>query len=694
MATNPAQILHEDDVNDPSPSRYLALAWRIVPIQPKGKEFKIAKPWAELRKTEFTADDFDPGDNIGLDPSSAGLVDVDLDCLEAVALGGLFLPETGLIFGRPRKPKSHYLYRCPLEEDVKLTLDGETLLELRTGASGHTRIPPGVHTNDDGTEEPIAWVKFGEPTSVEAPDLRRRAGLLAATTAIARAYPPQHSRHEWSLALWGALRQLGVTQDEAELMLRGIALVAEDETKHGDRLEDLRSTYRKPEGAALAGFGVLRKKSPKLVKHLTSFLGGIVTDSRGFIRNDKGAIDRSNQKNYRIALERKGVELAHNGFRRTNILRENGRERDLEDAVRRRARFMIHEEYGFLPQKDLFEEVTYDLSWLNQFHPVRDYLEGLPAWDGKPRLDTWLSTYGDAEDTPYTRAVGRLPLIAAVKRVYEPGMKFDELLVLESKKQGIGKSTTVKNLCPRVEWYSSDLPLGVDSQKVIERTKGKWIIEIEDMFGLYKVDQIKGFLSRQTDLSRKAYGHEPEEVPRQWIAIGTTNRTEYLIDPTGNRRFWPVRLTRIDEEAVRRDRDQLWGEAFARREESIRLDPSLYQAAAEEQKQREEEDPWEPEIKMLLLHPSPVWRKRTRDGMVDDATPGLRLTTNEVLGALGIPIDRQDTKSSGRVQAILMRLGFERTKVRRDDGDGRQTVMGWAWDSTPEQPSLFPADEG
>jgi hypothetical protein len=144
---------------------------------------------------------------------------------------------------------------------------------------------------------------------------------------------------------------------------------------------------------------------------------------------------------------------------------------------------------------------------------------------------------------------------------------------------------------------------------------------------------------------------------------------------------------------VKRDRDQLWAEAHARREESIRLDPSLYQAAAAQQKQREEEDPWEPEVKMLLLHPNPMWQKRTRDGRIDEAHPGLRFTTGEMLGAVGIPVDRQDPKSATRLSGVLMRLGFKRTKIRRDDDDGRQTVMGWSWDPTEEQPSLFPADE-
>lgn len=99
----------------------------------------------------------------------------------------------------------------------------------------------------------------------------------------------------------------------------------------------------------------------------------------------------------------------------------------------------------------------------NSFHPVCDYLDGL-EWDGTPRLDTWLTTFGQAEDTPYTRAVGALTLLAAVRRVRQPGCKFDEMPVLESE-QGKNKSSALAVLAVREDWFTDDLPLNQDTRR-------------------------------------------------------------------------------------------------------------------------------------------------------------------------------------------------------------------------------------
>lgn len=236
-----------------------------------------------------------------------------------------------------------------------------------------------------------------------------------------------------------------------------------------------------------------------------------------------------------------------------------------------------------------FEAITID------FHPVRDYLDGL-KWDGTPRLDRWLVTYGGADDNEYVRAVGALPLIAAVRRVRQPGAKFDELLVLEAP-QGKNKSSAIEALCPQKAWFSDDLPIGSDSREVIERTLGKWLIEAGELAGMAKreIERVKGFLSRSVDRARGAYHRLTGERRRHWVAIGTTNDSNYLRDPTGNRRFWPVRVNEFDLDALQRDRDQLWAEAAHREAagESIRLRRELWAAAGAEQEARRTRDAWE-----------------------------------------------------------------------------------------------------
>ena len=165
--------------------------------------------------------------------------------------------------------------------------------------------------------------------------------------------------------------------------------------------------------------------------------------------------------------------------------------------------------------------------------------------------------YAGAEDNDYSRAVASITLIAAVRRVVQPGCKFDELLIFESP-QGQNKSTALRSLCPHDEWFSDDLPLGVTSKEIIERTGGKWIIEAQELMNMRKaqVEHLKSFLSRQVDGPvRLAYARTPTELPRQFIIIGTTNSTSYLRDATGNRRFWPIKLKLFDVKGIRADRD-------------------------------------------------------------------------------------------------------------------------------------------
>lgn len=177
------------------------------------------------------------------------------------------------------------------------------------------------------------------------------------------------------------------------------------------------------------------------------------------------------------------------------------------------------------------------------FHPIKEYLEGLPAWDGKKRLETLLIDYLGAEDSSYVRAVTRKTLVAAVARVYEPGIKFDTVLVL-SGPQGIGKSMFFAKLGGA--WFSDSLTISDMRDKTgAEKLQGFWIMEIGEMNGIKKVEveTVKSFASRQDDKFRVAYGTVVESHPRQCVICGTSNSQHFLRDVTGNRRFWPVQVT-------------------------------------------------------------------------------------------------------------------------------------------------------
>jgi hypothetical protein len=254
---------------------------------------------------------------------------------------------------------------------------------------------------------------------------------------------------------------------------------------------------------------------------------------------------------------------------------------------------------GLNVSSDLLHDVVREVAGKRRWHPVRDYLDACEAqWDGVARIDHWLSTYagvagepGDAALAEYISAVGALFLVAAVHRVRKPGCKFDTLLVLEGR-QGAGKSSVCRTLVPDANWFSDCLPLGAEPKVVIEMTTGRWICEFAELTGISRreVEEIKVFLSRQSDAARAAYGREPNERFRQFVSVGTTNDDKYLIDGTGNRRFLPVRVSgEIDLEGLLRDRGQLWGEA-ARRERTIGsnlfLPVHLWDVAARQQEER------------------------------------------------------------------------------------------------------------
>src|SRR5262249_47316632 len=152
------------------------------------------------------------------------------------------------------------------------------------------------------------------------------------------------------------------------------------------------------------------------------------------------------------------------------------------------------------------------------FHPVCDYLDGL-KWDGTPRIDSWLIKYGGANDTPYTRAIGALVLMAAVRRVRKPGCKFDETLVLENPEQGTNKSQALQILAVKTEWFSDNLSFNLRGREAIEQTTGVWIAEFPELRGLRATDRDKrkAFQSRSVDIGRAAYAHTVTRAKRQYI---------------------------------------------------------------------------------------------------------------------------------------------------------------------------------
>ena len=231
------------------------------------------------------------------------------------------------------------------------------------------------------------------------------------------------------------------------------------------------------------------------------------------------------------------------------------------------------------------------------YHPIREFIEELPDWDGVKRVDSLLVDYLGAEDTPYTRAVTRKTLCAAIKRVLNPGCKFDTILVLNGP-QGIGKSTLIAKLAG--EWFSDSLNLSDTKDKTAaEKLQGYWILEIGELAGLKKaeVETLRSFLSRQNDIYRASFGRRATPHLRQCVFFGTTNaESGYLRDTTGNRRFWPVKTpgggTKHSWELTQYDIEQIWAEAlvYVKGGEKLYLDATIDDIAKSEQRAAMESD--------------------------------------------------------------------------------------------------------
>jgi len=235
------------------------------------------------------------------------------------------------------------------------------------------------------------------------------------------------------------------------------------------------------------------------------------------------------------------------------------------------------------------------------FHPIKDYLNCL-AWDGENRLDTLLIDYQGAADTEYTRTVTRKIMVAAVARIFNPGIKFDTILTLVGK-QGLKKSTLIAKLGK--QWFSDSFSfnqLTKNETKACEQIQGVWLVEIPEMSGMAKaeVETVKHFVSKTEDRFRVAYGHRSENFPRQCVFFGTTNKMDFLKDPTGNRRYWPVQVHEQEPtkdvfyDLTENEIGRIWAEAvtYYKRGEKLYLSENMIEVAAALQRKHTEEHPW------------------------------------------------------------------------------------------------------
>jgi predicted P-loop ATPase len=396
------------------------------------------------------------------------------------------------------------------------------------------------------------------------------------------------------------------------------------------------------------------KRKPTTV---TSLSTGVTTSAERFWMQDLVCDEDGNPKktaaaNWALFLENepetKGL-FAFDNFRQSIVVTQAAPWEKIEQPKARPSRDIDYTEATIWLEKRYLTPTTTKIVPIvnmvaehNGYDPLIDYLEGL-KWDGKSRVETWLTYYLGVDDTAYARAVGLRWLISSVARAMVPGCKCDTMPILEGE-QGLRKSTAVRALYGS-DFFTDELS-DIGSKDASMELQGVWGLEVAEMhrFSASETSAVKKFLSKQEDRYRPPYGKTVIRVPRRVILVGTINPdgNGYLRDTTGGRRFWPVRVgARIDIDGLATDRDQLWAEAVTLWRNGVLWWMQDEDAAVvhAEQEKRSDVDVW-------VEHIEPALRGR--------ATMPLR----EILTVLEIKPREADWRHSMRIGRIMARLGW------------------------------------
>lgn len=333
----------------------------------------------------------------------------------------------------------------------------------------------------------------------------------------------------------------------------------------------------------------------------------------------------------------------------------------LTDALEIEVYASIATRYGF-PSSEVQKAVhdaCVNAAQTNQRDPVLDYFDALPAWDGVPRIDGWLTTACGVEDTPLHRAYAAKTLLSLVHRTRHPGAKVDTSLILVGP-QGAGKSTAFRVLAPCGSY--GDVHVDPSEKDQVIAVNGYAIAEWGELAQLRtrEAEQLKAYLSRAVDCVRVPYGKNSVDLPRRGIIVGTSNTTDILRDETGGRRFWAVKVgAKIDTAWIDANRDQLWAEACAREAagETHYLDEALVLAKNEADVAFTPED-----VTLQAIAP-----------LVEQIRAGASMTIYEILLAMGVH-QSDHTRRQREVSRALSLAGLESVSARPPGGGPTRRV--------------------
>lgn len=622
----------------------MSLGCSVIPVPYKQKG-PVLPNWQHVRVSEANFDKYFSSrkqTNIGvlLGEPSGNLVDIDLDCPEALELAPQFLPVGARCFGRKSKRRSHWVYRITEPRRSKQFYDPETsemLLEFRsTGLQ--TVFPGSVHASG----EPIDWESQDEFVRVDAETLFAACKNLANAILVARGRQAKNwddvpiCEPEPSLPP-DDLPPLAKRKARARKYVLGVPGAVSGQGGHGRTFQVAQACRR--------GFGLSEEDSLEILREYNERCEPRWNEHE--LRHKIDSAARCGRMPWYKMCFRE-VQTTEAGEREpqpdwlSNLARKS--EDELAGTARNATAFLInHDEWkGCLAYDEFHDQIfwarsppaiagsppiepgplhddhtSYIQQWFwghgiklektaaqdaispaakaNTVNPLKAYFNGL-EWDRIPRVSRWLTTYLDCEDNEYTRKVGQWFMIGAAERAASPGSKMDYMLILEGP-QGAKKSTAIRVLGG--EFYLEGLPDVLDKDAA-DALNGHWITEVDELEALRRTNynKFKQFLTRREDTYRPSYGRTKVKHKRTCAFIGSTNEFEYLSDPTGARRFWPVRVGKINIKALERDRDQLWAEALHMHKAGYERCPSDKEVGMlmQEQEARYQPDPWDVKI--------------------------------------------------------------------------------------------------
>ena len=362
-----------------------------------------------------------------------------------------------------------------------------------------------------------------------------------------------------------------------------------------------------------------------------------------------------------------GVRLSYDEFRDELLLAEEGddvwRTLQDEDAIILRQRL---ENRDFDPVgRELIRDAILRVAKTNTFDSAKQWLLGLPAWDGVSRIAEFLPKYMGTADTPYTRAVGQYAWSAHAARVLDPGCKADMAIVLVGR-QGLLKSMAIAAISPQRDFFA-ELSLEKLDENLSRQMRGVLVGELAELKGLNSrdSDSIRAWVTKQWESWTPKFREHKTVFKRRLVLWGTSNPSEFLADATGERRWLPCKVgARTDAAAIERDRNQLWAEGLALYRQSGVAWQDAERLARDEHDQFKVVDSWEEHIVRWLHEPA-----------LDGSTAVTRGEVTFANLAMAVGLDRAAVKRGDqtRVYDIMRNLGFDTTQKKVDG----QNIRVW-----------------